>query len=182
MTARKKQELIPQEIIENKIYLIRGEKVMFDRDLAELYGVSTKVFNQAVQRNSKRFPSDFMFRLNFKEFSNLRSQTVTSSWGGQRYLPYVFTENGVAMLSSVLNSERAILVNIQIMRTFTRIRKLLASHKEILRRLDQFEAGQARQGEQIVQIFQVIKNILDLPVTLKRKPKKIGFIPPARSK
>ncbi len=180
MTVRSDKELIPQEFIENKIYLIRGEKVMLDRDLAELYGVSVKRLKEQVKRNLARFPADFMIKLNFKEFSNLRSQIATSSWGGQRYLPYAFSENGVAMLSSVLNSERAILVNIQIMRTFTRIRKLLASHKEILRRLDQLETGQTRQSEQIVQIFQVIKNILDLPITLKRKNKKIGFIPPAK--
>src|SRR5664279_3086009 len=105
---------IPAERIERKIYLIRGEKVMLDGDLAELYGVPTKVFNQSVLRNQRRFPRDFMFRLNFKEFSNLRSQIVTSSWGGHRYLPYAFTENGVAMLSSVLSSGRAIAVNIEI--------------------------------------------------------------------
>jgi hypothetical protein len=177
MTAPKNKDLIPQERIEDKIYLIRGEKVMLDKDLAKLYGVSVKRLKEQVNRNLNRFPADFMIRLNFKEFSNLRSQFATSSWGGQRYLPYAFSENGVAMLSSVLNSERAILVNIQIIRTFTRIRKLLASHQEILRRLDQLETGQTNQGKQIVQIFQVIKNILDLPVTLKRKTKKIGFVP-----
>lgn len=182
MTARKRQELIPQEIIENKIYLIRGEKVMLDRDLAELYGVPAKRLNEQVKRNRERFPEDFMFRLTREEHSALRSHYATLKRGQHtKYLPLAFSENGVAMLSSVLNSPRAIHVNIQIMRTFTRIRKLLASHKEILRRLDQFEAGQARPGEQIVQIFQVIKNILDLPVTLKRKNKKIGFRPPTNT-
>ncbi|MEW6517654.1 MAG: ORF6N domain-containing protein [candidate division FCPU426 bacterium] len=181
MANRKPNSFIPQEMIETKIYLIRGEKVMLDRDLAELYGVSVKRLKEQVKRNLTRFPADFMIRLDFKEFSNLRSQIATSSWGGQRYLPFAFTENGVAMLSSILNSDRAIMVNIQIMRTFTRIRKLLASHKEILRKLDQLEARQSQQGEQIVQIFQVIKAILDLPITLKHKSKRIGFKPPAAS-
>lgn len=180
MTARSNKELIPQEIIENRIYLIRGEKVMLDSDLAGLYGVKTKQLKRQVKRNIDHFPNDFMFVLSRKEYSILRCQIGTLKPGSHaKYFPYVFTENGVAMLSSVLNSKRAILVNIQIMRTFTRIRKLLSSHKEILRRLDRLETGQAGQGEQIVQIFQVIKNILDLPVTLKRKPKKIGFVPPA---
>jgi len=108
----------------------------------------------------------------------LKSQIATSSWGGVRKLPFAFTENGVAMLSSVLNSPRAIQVNIQIMRTFTKVRKLLASHKEILRRLDRLEDGQVKQGEQIVRIFQVIQTIMELPVTLKRKGSRIGFVPP----
>jgi urease gamma subunit len=179
--GNKPESLLPQELIENKIYLIRGEKVMLDRDLAELYGVETRALNQAVLRNRNRFPSDFMFRLNLKEFSGLISQFVISNGrGGIRKMPYVFTENGVAMLSSVLNSPRAIAVNIQIMRTFTKIRKLLASHQEILRRLDQLEDGQGQHGEQIVRIFAVIQSLLDLPVTLKRKSKPIGFMPPGK--
>jgi len=170
--------LLPQEVIESKILLIRGEKVMLDRDLAELYGVPVKRLNEQVKRNLERFPSDFMIQLSFKEFSDLKSQIATSSWGGVRKLPFAFTENGVAMLSSVLNSPRAIQVNIQIMRTFTKVRKLLASHKEILRRLDRLEDGQVKQGEQIVRIFQVIQTIMELPVTLKRKGSRIGFVPP----
>ncbi len=181
MIAHSNKELIPQEFIEDKIYLIRCEKVMFDRDLAELYGVPAKRLNEQVKRNRERFPEDFMFRLTREEHSALRSHYATLKRGQHtKYLPLAFSENGVAMLSSVLNSPRAIHVNIQIMRTFTRIRKLLSSHKEILRRLDRLETGQAGQGEQIVQIFQVIKTILDLPITLKRKTKKIGFIPPAK--
>src|SRR3989339_759370 len=125
--------LIPVEVIENKIYMIRGLKVMLDRDLAELYGVETFNLNKAVKRNDERFPEDFMFQLTKEELSNLKfqvgrsslkSQIVISSWGGRRYLPYVFTEQGVAMLSSVLNSKRAVQVNIQIMRTFTRLREI----------------------------------------------------------
>ncbi len=180
MADRNQNSLIPKEMIENKIYFIRGEKVMLDRDLAELYGVSTFNLNKAVSRNLERFPDDFCFRLTHLEYNSLRFHIGILKRGQHsKYLPKVFTENGVAMLSSVLRSPRAIHVNIQIMRTFTRIRKLLASHKEILRRLDQLEAGQSKQGEQIVQVFQVIKNILDLPITLKRKSRKIGFIPPA---
>jgi len=113
------EQLVPIERIEAKILLIRGQKIMLDKDLAELYGVETKVLIQAVKRNIERFPEDFMFQLTKEEFEILRSQFVTSSWGGRRYLPYAFTEHGILMLSSVLNSERAILVNIQIMRTFT---------------------------------------------------------------
>ena len=116
--------MLPDEIIMNKIYLIRDQKVMIDRDLAELYGVETKVLKQQVKRNVERFPGDFMFELTKGEFDNLRSQFVTSSWGGARYLPMVFTEQGVAMLSSVLRSQQAIRVNIQIMRIFTKIREI----------------------------------------------------------
>ncbi|MFQ6081941.1 MAG: ORF6N domain-containing protein [Candidatus Aminicenantia bacterium] len=128
------------ELVEKKIYLIRSHKVMLDSDLAELYGVETRVLLQSVKRNISRFPSDFMFQLTVDEFNNLRSQIVTSkSRGGRRYRPYVFTEQGVAMLSSVLRSERAIQVNIQIMRTFVKLRKILASHKELARKLEELE-------------------------------------------
>jgi len=144
--------IIPDERIMGKIYLIRGEKVIFDRDLAVLYGVETKVLNQAVKRNIYRFPEDFMFRLNKYEMENwksrivaskegesLRSQIVTSKRGGRRYEAYVFTEQGVAMLSSVLNSKRAIEVNIQIMRTFTKMRRLLASNRELAEKIQKME-------------------------------------------
>lgn len=129
------KELIPVEIIERKIYLIRRHKVMLDRDLAALYGVETKALNRAVKRNLQRFPDDFMFQLTKEESENLRFHFGTSSWGGQRYLPYAFTENGVAMLSSVLSSERAVEVNIQIMRTFTRLREMLLTHKDLQRKI-----------------------------------------------
>ena len=123
--------MIRDEIIMNKIYLIRGIKVMLDKDLAELYNVSTGNLNKAVNRNIKRFPDDFMFRLTKQEFDNLIFQIGTSSWGGTRKLPSAFTEQGVAMLSSVLHSERAILMNIQIIRVFTRIRFLLENHSHL---------------------------------------------------
>jgi len=134
---------VPKEIIMNKIYLIREQKVMLDRDLAELYGVLTGNLNKAVKRNIKRFPEDFMFRLTKEEFDNLIFQFGTSSWGGSRNLPYAFTEQGVAMLSGILNSDRAINVNIQIMRIFTRVRQLLTDNlsvkleiKEIKKKLE----------------------------------------------
>ena len=129
---------IADENIIDKIYHIRSKKVMLDRDLAELYGVGTKVFNQAVKRNPKRFPSDFMFQLTKKEYDSLRSQIVTLENGRgkhSKYIPYVFTEQGVAMLSGVLNSNQAISVNVQIMRIFTRMRELLVTHKDILPQL-----------------------------------------------
>ena len=132
-------DLIPQVLIERKIFLIRGRRVMLDRDLAELYGVETRDLNKAVKRNIDRFPEDFMFQLTNEEFVNLKFHFGTSSWGGTRKLPYAFTENGVAMLSSVLNSKLAIHVNIQIMRTFTRLREILLTHKDLARKLADME-------------------------------------------
>ena len=123
--------LLSEETIANKIYFIRNQKVMLDRDLAALYGIETKVLNQAVKRNMSRFPEDFMFQLTEIEFQNLKSQIVTSSWGGTRKLPYAFTEHGVLMLSSVLKSDKAIQVNIQIMRIFTKVRQMLLDTTEL---------------------------------------------------
>ena len=136
-----KQHLVPVERIEHAIVLIRGQKVMLDRDLATLYGVETKNLNKAVRRNFDRFPSDFMFQLTAEEAQNLRFQIGTSSsgYGGRRYLPYVFTEQGVAMLSSVLRSKQAVQVNVAIMRAFVRLREALALHKELARKLNQLE-------------------------------------------
>ena len=131
---------IPAERIERSILVQRGQKVLLDADLANRYDVETKVLLQAVRRNPDRFPKDFMFQLTDQEFRNLRSQFVTSSWGGRRYAPYVFTEQGVAMLSSVLNSPRAIAVNSEIMRAFVRLREMIASNKVLAKRLDELEA------------------------------------------
>ena len=150
---------LPDEIVMRKIYLIRDLKVMIDRDLAELYGVETKKLKQAVKRNIERFPNDFMFELNQEEFENLRSQFVTSIWGGARYKPMAFTEQGVAMLSSVLNSKRAIAVNIQIIRVFTRMRQLLSTHKEILHKLEQLEKKDLEHDEKILLIFKFLKQL-----------------------
>jgi hypothetical protein len=160
---------VPIERIANKIYFIRETKVMLDRDLAELYGVETKVLKQAVRRNIKRFPNDFMLELTKDEFENLRSQFVTSSWGGARYLPMAFTEQGVAMLSTVLKSDRAIQVNIQIMRAFTQLRQMLSTHKDLKRKIESMEK---KYDQQFQVVFEAIKQLL----TEEDKPKKkIGF-------
>jgi len=142
---------------------------MLDRDLAELYRVETKALKQAVRRNNKRFPVDFMFSLSNQEVKNLRSQIVTSSWGGSRYLPMAFTEQGVAMLSSVLNSERAIQVNIQIMRAFTKLRKMLGGYEELQKKI---EAMESKYDEQFRIVFEAIKQLLHEDDQPKRK---IGF-------
>ena len=138
MAKNESEIMIPDEMIMNKIYLIRGKKVMLDRDLAELYEIETKQLKRAVRRNISRFPEDFMFELTTGEFKNLRSQFGTSSWGGSRYLSMAFTEYGVIMLASVLNSERAVQMNIRIVRIFTRMREMLASHKGVLQKLEKF--------------------------------------------
>jgi hypothetical protein len=162
-------EIIPDEIIVNKIYVFRGVKVMLDRDLAELYGVETRVLNQAIKRNLIRFPLDFMFQLDKDEFESLISQFVTSSWGGVRKLPYVFTEHGILMLSSVLNSENAIQVNIQIMRTFSKLRKMLSAHEDIKRKIESMEK---KYDSQFRIVFDAIKEL----ITEELKPqRKIGF-------
>lgn len=167
-----KKIIIPDEIVMNKIYLIRGQKVMLDSDLAELYDVETKQLKRAVRRNNDRFPEDFMFELNSDEFQNLRSQFGTSSWGGVRYPPMAFTEQGVAMLSSVLNSERAILINIHIIRVFTRMRELVLTNKDILLKLEKLEGKVIQQDDDIRLIFKYLKELL----TPNSEPlKRIGF-------
>lgn len=167
--------LVPIEMIERKIYLIRGQKVMLDSDLAELYHVETKILNKAVKRNEQRFPKDFMFRLTAEEMEFLRFQfgTSKSGSGGRRYLPYVFTEQGVAMLSSVLNSDRAILVNVAIMRTFVKLREVLSTHKDLAHKLAQLEKKIEKHDEEIGAIFDAIRLLMAEP---KPKEKKIGFI------
>ena len=168
--------VVPLERIENKIYLIRGHKVMFDTDLAELYDVPTKAFNQAVKRNLDRFPEDFMFQLNKAELENWRSQIVTSKPSakmGLRRRPYVFTEQGVAMLSAVLKSNRAVQVSIAIVRVFVKLRQLLASHADLLRHLDELEQ---RYDEQFRIVFEAIRKLMTPePVPPKRR---IGFLVP----
>ena len=168
----KKALVMPQEVIENKIFLVRGKKVMFDRDLAVLYGVETKFLNRAVKRNIERFPEDFMFQLSKEELASLRFHFGTSIRGGRRYLPYAFTENGVAMLSSVLNSERAIHVNIQIMRTFTKLREILVTHKELAHKLAEIERKIERHDDEIKAVFDAIHGLMTPP---EPKKKKIGF-------
>ena len=166
------QSLVPSERIESSIYLIRSEKVILDHDLASLYGVSTKSLIQSVKRNLERFPQDFMFQLTNREFAILRSQIVTSSWGGRRLPPYAFTEQGVAMLSAVLKSSRAINVNIEIMRTFVRLRQLLLSQEELARKL---QALEERYDGQFKVVFDAIRQIMAPDVPPKRQ--RIGFRP-----
>jgi len=170
----KNEPLLPEEIIRSKIYLLRGKKVMLDRDLAELYGVETRVLKQAVRRNLKRFPEDFMFEMTKEELQNLRSQFVTSSWGGIRYVPMAFTEQGVAMLSSVLNSSRAIEINIQIIRVFTKMRELLNDTMILKYEIDEIKKKLSNQGKNIEQVFAY----LDKLIQKKQKPVprvKIGY-------
>jgi ORF6N domain len=173
-------EIIPQIAIESRIHLIRNRKVMLDRDLAELYGVETRTLNQSVRRNLARFPVDFMFQISKDEFGNLKSQIVTSSWGGIRKMPYAFTENGVAMLSSILNSEQAIKVNIQIMRAFTRIRNLVTDYSELRRAIETIER-RVDDHDQALEIafntlkkFMVPKELLPKEYSPEEK-KKMGF-------
>jgi cell shape-determining protein MreC len=173
----KELQILPDETIINKIYIIRDKKVMIDRDLAELYGVDTRVLNQAVKRNLKRFPDDFMFQLTDEEFRNLRSQIVTSSWGGSRFKPMVFTEQGVAMLSSVLTSERAVSVNIQIIRVLTRMRAIIESHKDILKKLEILEKKDIELDEKVSLIFEYLKELEQSKQeeTEFKQRKRIGF-------
>ncbi|HRN41733.1 MAG TPA: ORF6N domain-containing protein [Vicingus sp.] len=152
-----KDIIIPQEVIINKIYSIRGQKVMLDSDLAELYGVETKRLNEQVKRNNSRFPDDFMFQLTIQEWENLKSQIATSSWGGRRKLPYAFTEHGVLMLSSVLNSDRAIAVNIHIMRVYTKLKEMLLIHKDVLVELETIKQKVGSNSNDIELIFNYLK-------------------------
>ncbi len=162
--------LLPRERIERRILLVRGHKVMLDADLAELYGVETKQLVRAVKRNIERFPADFLFQLNDAEFTLLRSQFGTSSqWGGRRYAPYAFSEQGVAMLSSVLHSPRAVQVNIEIMRTFVKIRTVLATHQDLQRKLLELES---RYDAQFRVVFDAIRQLIEQP---PKETRQIGF-------
>jgi hypothetical protein len=176
--APKKIEMVSVPIgkITGKIYLIRGRNVMLDRDLAELYGVETKALKQSVRRNIDRFPSDFMFELTKTEFDNLRSQSVTSSWGGQRYLPMAFAEQGVSMLSSVLRSKRAVQVNIEIVRTFVRLREMLTSQKDLARKVKQIER---KFDKQFQIVFEAITQLLEVD---EKPKKKIGYLKESQTK
>lgn len=196
--SKKTAAIIP-EVIENKIFLIRGKKVMLDKDLAALYAVPTKALNQAVKRNLERFPADFMFRLNKSEIS--RSQFVTLKKGSGfniKYLPRAFTEHGILMLSSVLGSPRAVQVNIQIMRIFTRLRKFLLTHKDLQLKIEQLISAQEKQRSKLLKhdqyidaIFEAIKQLLQNDELIrkqltyeeeKQKNKKWGFVPNSERK
>lgn len=162
-------QLIAIQEITQKIYSLRGVKVMLDRDLADLYGVETKRLKEQVRRNADRFPPDFMFELTDQEVTNLRSQIATSSWGGPRYLPMAFTEQGVAMLSGVLNSKTAIQINVQIMRAFVQLRHLIVDHAGLKRELD---ALRSETNER----FQIVFTVLDQLISDDRSGRKIGFV------
>ena len=166
--------LIPDDVVINKIYFIRNQKVMLDRDLAELYSVETKRLNEQVKRNLSRFPEDFMFQLSEIEFQNLKSQFATSSWGGIRKLPYVFTEHGVLMLSSILNSEKAIQTNIQIIRIFTKIRQMLVDTTELSLDVEKIKKKIDNQGKNIELVFQYLDELLEKKDT-KKEREKIGY-------
>jgi len=163
-------ELISTEVIATRILIVRGKRVMLDSDLAVLYEVETKRLNEQVARNRKRFPKDFMFQLSREEADSLRSQIATSKRGGRRYLPFVFTQEGVAMLSSVLNSERAIMVNIQIMRAFTQLRRMLLTNRTLKRKIEEMEK---KYDKQFTIVFQAIKQLLEPP--LRKEKRVIGF-------
>lgn len=163
--------LVPSERIEQTILVIRGHNVMLDSDLAQLYGVTVGRLNEAVKRNEDRFPGDFMFQLTTAEFENLKSQIAISSskWGGRRHAPYAFTEQGVAMLSSVLRSKRAIQVNIAIMRAFVQLREMIASNKGLARRLNELEK---KYDGQFRIVFEAIRELMAEP---EPKSRRIGF-------
>jgi len=173
-----KNALIATETIEAKILLIRGQKVMLDADLAELYGVETRAFNQAVKRNAERFPEDFMFQLTLEEYASLRSQFVTLKTGrGQhrKYMPYAFTEHGALMLGNVLKSERAVEVSLMVVRAFVRLRELIAGHKELAQKLNQLERKVGAHDRAIAEIISAIRELM-VPVEPKKK-RPIGFAP-----
>jgi len=167
-----KEVAIPDEVVMSKIYQIRGQKVMIDRDLAELYGVETKRLKEQVKRNIDIFPKHFMFELTEEEFSNLRSQFATSSWGGQRYLPYVFTELGVLQLANVVRSRRAKQMSIRILEVFVKMREMLLTHKDLLLKMEELEKKVTGQDEKVMIIFNYLKQFIQE----KQSPrKKIGF-------
>ena len=165
---------IPEEIISSKIYLIRDQKVMLDRDLAELYQVETKQLKRQVRRNIERFPGDFMFELDKEEFDALRSQFGTSKWGGTRYMPMAFTEQGVAMLSSVLNSPTAIKVNIQIIRVFTKIREVLADHLGLKLEIEEIKKKLSNHSKNIELVFDYLDELIEKKENPEHR-KQIGY-------
>ena len=170
-----KKSLFVAANIETRILTIRGQKVMLDADLAELYGVETGALNRAVKRNSERFPEDFMFQLTAGEFANLKSQFATSSWGGRRKLPYVFTEHGAIMAASVLNTARAIEISVHVVRAFVRLRELVSGHRELVQKLNQLERKVGAHDKAIAEIITAIRQLMT-PEEPKKK-RSIGFAP-----
>ena len=166
------KEIIPVQRIAQAIFVLRGQKIILSQDLAALYGVTVAALTQAMKRNTKRFPKDFVFQITAKELRNLKSQIVISSWGGRRHLPYAFTEQGVAMLSSVLNSERAVKVNIAIMRAFVKLRETLETNREFARKFSELEKRIGKHDEEITAIIEAIRQLTTPPETPRRE---IGF-------
>lgn len=179
MTKKESNLIVPDELVMNKIYVIRNQKVMLDRDLAELYGVETKVLKQSVKRKIKRFPDDFMFEMTEYELNNWRSQFVTSNSDrmGMRYLPFCFTEQGVAMLSGILNSDRAIAVNIQIMRIFTRVRQMLTDNTELRLDIEKIKKKLDNQDKNMEIVFRYLDQLLEKKENTKPRT-KIGYPKP----
>jgi len=172
MAKSPKTIIVTDEVIMSKVYYIRGNKVMLDEELAALYEVSTKRLNEQVKRNMNRFPENFMFQLTMQEFNDLKSQFATSSWGGRRTAPYAFTEHGVLMLSSILTSERAVNVNIRIMRIYTKMREMIFTHKDILIQLEKIEKKVTGHDEDIQVIFNYFRQLLKI----QKEPRpRIGF-------
>lgn len=174
MAKKEHLMIVPDEVVIHKIYFIRNQKVMLDKDLAELYQVETKRLNEQVKRNLKRFPDDFMFQLTVPEFENLKSQIATSSWGGIRKLPLVFTEQGLAMLSGILNSDRAIAVNIQIMRVFTKVRNMLTDNTELRLEIEKIKKKLDNQDKNMEIVFRYLDELIEK----KENPaprQKIGY-------
>jgi hypothetical protein len=167
------QSLIPTERIEQRIFALRGQKVMLDTDLAQLYEVETKTLNRSVKRNQDRFPLDFMFQLSDQEYGLLKIRFGDARWGGRRFPPYAFTEQGVAMLSSVLHSPRAVRVNIEIMRAFVHLREVLSSHRDLARRLEELEE---KYDEQFARVFEAIRELMS--PALPERNSRIGFAAP----
>jgi hypothetical protein len=175
MAKKELISLLAEQKILNRIYVLRGLRVMIDQDLAQMYGVETKRLNEQVKRNAKRFPRDFMFTLTQKEYDNLKSHFATSSWGGRRKLPIAFTEQGVAMLSSILNSDIAIEVNIRIIRVFSKLREHTLTHKEILLQLSRLEKEVKGNSRDIENIFMVLKELIEKDGGQKKPKNGIGF-------
>jgi phage regulator Rha-like protein len=172
---KKSKSLLPEEAVLNRIYVVRGQKVMIDRDLAELYGVETKRLKEAVRRNMSRFPSDFMFPMNAKEFKNWRTQFASSNSEtipGLRYQPFCFTEQGVTMLACVLNSKRAVDMNIRIIRVFARLREAIMAHTDVLLKLGEMEKAVTKNSKDVANIFQVLRDLLETP---SEPRKRIGY-------
>ena len=162
--------------IDRRIYLVRGQKVMIDQDLAGLYQVETKALNRAVRRNRSRFPDDFTFQLTDEEAENLRCQSGTSSWGGRRYMPYAFTELGAVMLASLLNSKRAVQMSILVVRAFIMLREVMASHVELARKVEALERSQKEHGQHIAAIYDMLKELI---APLAKPRRRIGFNAPS---